>query len=317
MQTKLPKNLFKKTKIRLLRKRLVRSIVKLKRIIGLCLSTLGCTGSTVCGYGYDNIVYLSLNRNYYIGQRNEIIMIPKDNVIFESLKRFGKWEPQESYFLSEGLRGASGKSSDQIALIDIGANVGLVSIQAMNIAQINCEIFAIEPASVNYQCLKHNLQKFTKDNNVHLYNQALSNYNGRSKIFINKSNFGNSSLIKTDENIDNFRVEEIEVYETKNFFKLRLLEFKSYFLKCDCEGSDAAILSRIPNEIWNRVERAVIEISAHSQISKLDLRKMEVILRKFSKVSWQSNPNDNIDPSQVIKFWGSSTNHHRNLFLVK
>ena len=83
---------------------------------------------------------LTLNRNSPLGPRGTIISIPRDRVVFESVRQEGSYSPDVSEFLRGGLDSAP-QPSTPAALLDIGANTGLVSLQTMNSTKDSHEYF--------------------------------------------------------------------------------------------------------------------------------------------------------------------------------
>ena len=69
---------------------------------------------------------LVLNKSHTLGEKNVVIEVPKDKVIFEHVKRLGHWEMEVCFFLSNGLREISTREKKIGTLVDLGANSGLI-----------------------------------------------------------------------------------------------------------------------------------------------------------------------------------------------
>lgn len=63
-------------------------------------------GARVVGETPSGNTHLRLNRDYALGRKGTDLELPQDQVIFESVKRWGAWELEESEFLASGLRKA-------------------------------------------------------------------------------------------------------------------------------------------------------------------------------------------------------------------
>lgn len=153
---------------------------------GCNITTRGCDLST-----------LQLNRTYSIGPRGTYIKIPYDSLIFKTVRRYGQWELAESEFLATGLKFASFKSDSGTVLIDIGAHVGLVSLQTINIAKTNADIIMFEPISTHVRAIKHNLTNLKQKVNITVNESALSDRDGKASLFIDSANYGRSSLLQS------------------------------------------------------------------------------------------------------------------------
>jgi len=102
---------------------------------------LGFLGAKVIGISPSGNTLLELNKNYALGCKGTVIELPRDKMIYEFIKNRGGWELEDSEFLANGLRKASKQLDVDIALLDIGANTGLVTLQALNLANTNNEVF--------------------------------------------------------------------------------------------------------------------------------------------------------------------------------
>ena len=113
-------------------------------------------------------------------------------------------------------------------------------------------------------------------------------------------------------------VNEIELRDTAEYCADFLSGFDSYVIKCDTQGMDALILSRIPQRIWENVECAVIEVWALPEINELDVEKLLSMWEGFKYVSWEPNSKKTITLDEINQFWlKKSGKELGNLFLSK
>jgi FkbM family methyltransferase len=261
---------------------------------------------------------LKLERDTALGPKGTTLELPKDGLIFKRVLEDGQWELEESKFLAEGLKRAlSSTKSKKCVLIDIGANTGLITLQAMNLAKTSNEVHLFEPVPRHVQSIKNNIEPLRRNSNINVHGVALSDRNGSSRIYIETSNQGNSSLLASVVPYNNQAFAEIELVETSEFFRSALLDYDRYVIKCDTQGMDALILSRIPSQVWEKVECALIEVWALEEIQEIDVRNLVKKWNSFSSISWISGSSWKVSLDDVQDFWLSKTGFYRNLYLSR
>jgi FkbM family methyltransferase len=259
------------------------------------------------------MVKLVLNKSYPLGIKGTEIELPKDHVIFKHISLRGKWEIKESIFLANQLRAL--RKFEKTALIDIGANIGAITLQAMNIASTTNHCVLIEPSSRHASAIRCNLSNANFDFSV--YEFALSNVNGKAELFSQESNRGNSSIIESVVPISEKSSEEIQLRDAKEFFQVELNSYERFVLKSDTQGYDALILSRISKSAWEKMYAAVIEVWALPSIDPLHVAVVLRQLTEFSRISWDPECNEIVDSTEIGNFWLSKSSKSRNLFLIK
>lgn len=90
-----------------------------------------------------------------------------------------------------------------------------------------------------------------------------------------------------------------------------------YIIKCDTQGMDAQILSRLPKKVWHNCQAAIIEVWAISEVTKEDVENLLFMCQEFGYVSWQPEFGKRIEFNEVSKFWLSKSGEKKNLFLRK
>jgi FkbM family methyltransferase len=274
----------------------------------------GFFGAKFVGLGPMGNSLLRLNQDYALGPKGFMVQLPRDQVIFENVRKHGSWELKESQFLCVHLKNACRLDDSKVALVDIGANTGLVALQAMNLSKTKNAVFLFEPIPRHTEAIKHNLKYLP---NVHINEFALSDKKGRSIIFTQASNHGNSSMFKSVVKSEGKILTEIVLEETTEYFNSILKEFNKFVLKCDTQGMDALILSRIPNNVWKKTECAIIEVWALAEIKEEDVTKFLDMCKEFSLVSWDPDFIHQIELADVKEFWLSKSKNSKNLFLSK
>jgi hypothetical protein len=162
--------------------------------------------------------------------------------------------------------------------------------------------------------MRHNLKDLI---NTHVNEFALSNQNGTSEIFTELENRGNSSMLQNVVPERGRICTEIQLVDTKEYFEKNFSSFENLILKCDTQGMDALILSNIPEKIWPKIQCAVVEVWALSEINEKDVEKFLSKCQGFEYVSWFPDFRELLDFSEIGEFWLSKTGNWKNLYLSK
>lgn len=275
------------------------------------MSVLLKGSAKVVGFTPEKNVRIRMHKNTPLASREATIELPKDRVIFRTVLRYGTWEIEESEFLAKAIKEISSKSN-KVALVDIGANSGLVSLQTSNLSGTNHDIVLFEPLSKHTKAIKHNLSNL---NNKFFINEfGLGLEDGIAEFYTQGSNFGNSSLLKTLVPSKNLIKNEIVIKETAQVTESLLNQYESIVLKCDIQGMDSVVLARISENIWEKIVAGVIEVHAHEQI---DIRDIEILLKKLTRynfLAWDSQFTDTITLKDLRDFWLAKNNSEKNLF---
>jgi len=154
-------------------------------------------------------------------------------------------------------------------VLDIGGHIGVFSIMAARIAK---KVYVFEPVDKNFKLLIENI-KLNGFKNVVPEKLALSDKNGKRKIYVSETNTGDNSLY--DRKVSKTNPELIRTETLKKFIRKNKIK-KIDFLKMDCEGSEYDILYNISDEIIKKIGKMVIE---HHFIDNKD--KNGFLLKKF------------------------------------
>lgn len=293
--------------------RLIRKWLYIAKNVSIIGMRMGFLGARIVGTTPNSNTLLQLNKNYALGHKGIILELPRDLVIFESVRKWGIWELEESEFLARGIRKVGGRGK-KAAVLDVGANTGLVTLQAMNLSKTSIEVFLFEPIPRHVSAIKYNLGNLP---NIHINEFALSNENGNSEIFTEATNHGNTSLLASAFPSDELIRTRIKTIDTAEYCDSILVGFDNYVIKCDTQGMDALILSRIPNRIWQNTEVAIIEVWALPEIREQDVTRLLAMFQNFNYVSWNSNSQEKIHLDEISEYWLSKSGTSRNLFLSK
>lgn len=105
-------------------------------------------------------------------------------------------------------------------VFDVGACTGIEGVRFAEKLQ-NSNVYSFEPVPSSYE----NVLLVTKDvDNIHPYNIALSNYNGKTKLYFSYQNHGGSSILEPKNDINSIKTlgskfleMEVDVLTLKNW----------------------------------------------------------------------------------------------------
>ena len=163
-------------------------------------------------------------------------------------------------------------------VIDIGANVGIFSIFAANMA-CKGKIYSFEPVKDNYNKLKYHI-KLNGFKNIVIENKGVSDKRKKAKIYLIDENIGGHSMNKNKfdllgETEKRLGVEMIDCITLKEIFDKYKIK-KCDFLKIDCEGEEFKILHALPRNYFKRIGKISLEF--HSPV--IDEMKLAKHLHK-------------------------------------
>ena len=290
----------------------IRTINRVRNMIASIGCAIGIQGLDIIRVNSNGNTILRFNRSYPLGNRGSNLQIPRDSKIFEHVRRYGSWELRTSKFIAKGIENQS-LLNKKIAVIDIGAHTGLITLQIFRITNVDFTAFLFEPLPKNADAIRYNLD----GKNVKIFEVLLDKENGAKKIFTQKSNIGNSSIFKQlipeHELIENV----CTTVDVRELFNSSVNMYECYMIKCDIQGMDSMVLSRIPNDIWQKTDRAVIEVWATETVENRDVESLVAKLSNFKYLSWQQNLRELVSISDVSNFWLSKSGEQKNLFMSK
>ena len=149
-------------------------------------------------------------------------------------------------------------------VVDIGANIGYYTLlMALNQAKV----FSYEPEPKNFKLLQKNVNLNNFSSNVKLYNKAVSNYNGFSKLFLAKGAPGMHTLSN-----NRFDSNSIDV----NFINRRLgtTPFLEFINKVEPEIRKPIVIAAAMQDMSN-VANIVVEVTKLN-LDKIDFAKIDV-----------------------------------------
>jgi len=140
------------------------------------------------------------------------------------------------------------KKNDTI--VDIGAQAGIFSVFAANIAK-NGHVYSFEPFKSNYELLLKN-KKINNFRNIHAFNLGVTGNSEKTRLYVSETNTGGHSVIW--KNSGDF----VEINTTTLSDILRTTG-KIDYLKIDAEGSEYEILLNTPKNAMKKIMKVSLE----------------------------------------------------------
>jgi FkbM family methyltransferase len=191
----------------------------------------------------------------------------KDAGVELSLFQTGTYEKGTLYFITTYL-----KRGD--CFVDVGANIGLMSIFASQCVGNPGKILAFEAHPETHQLLLENIQ-LNHIENIEPFNFALGDEVGKAKIYDNWNvNRGGASLVIHADNATGFEV------EVKTLDDVIQNDFQPKMIKIDVEGFEFQVLKGAENTIKNCKPILIIEFSV-SRDNQYDPFEMIDFLESF------------------------------------
>ena len=132
--------------------------------------------------------------------------------------------------------------------IDIGANIGLMSLVMSKSTGSNGKVLSFEPGPVSFGLLRRNVYSNKLHSNIVISDIAISDFNGTAPLFINLNGESDNQIHKNLD-IYNFRAEAerpkffVKTITIDSYLKRKKINFSDIsFVKIDTQGHDLAVL---------------------------------------------------------------------------
>ena len=167
-------------------------------------------------------------------------------------------------------------------VLDIGANLGNVSCFILE--KKSCKVFSFEPNTLCFEILK---RRFLDDNRISIYNLAISNFSGKSNLYLHQNSKGifdssyleSSSLKEVKDNVSKDNYIEINVL---NIDELLSKFEKIDLVKIDIEGGEYDIM---PSLIQNRSKIKNVLCELHGKpANDFELTKNQSFTTKYNEL---------------------------------
>ncbi len=126
-------------------------------------------------------------------------------------------------------------------VLDIGANIGDDTLEIARSVGAEGKVYAFEPDPDSFKLLKKNI-RVNGYENVTLVNKAVSNRNGKIKLFISDNNKADHRIYDSK---DNRKYVVVDMVSIDSFFKNK--KEKVDFIKIDIQGAETLALKGMKN----------------------------------------------------------------------
>jgi FkbM family methyltransferase len=199
-----------------------------------------------------NYLNFKINKNCTLGKTGDELFLLFDNIITPKVLLHGYWDVFVINFIKENT-----KKNNNYYFVDIGSHIGLITRQVANLNIKIKKFFCFEPLKLHFNLLKKNCSFIKK---INFYNYAIGVKKDKKKIYTNKLNSGNSSVIRINKSQYQYTF-VLEANTTlKKIIKDNHIQ-KNIIYKSDTEGFDEMIFLSLEQNIIKKIDIAILEIS--------------------------------------------------------
>lgn len=146
---------------------------------------------------------------------------------------------------------------DNDVILDVGAHVGVFAMYAARKAHKGI-VLAVEPHPINFKLLNLNVQ-INDLKNVLSFNTALTNYNGKAKLYIYARPGGHSITIRRTNEFIVVNAETID----NLFGRIGFKDIESLFVKINAEGAELEVLEGGRNTLGHADDCRIVAACDH------------------------------------------------------
>lgn len=216
-----------------------------------------------------------------------LTVVPGDRSVIPYVIHKGMWEVEEPRIAFESL-----KSEKEYILLDIGANLGLFTLQLLAMqekaSRSNLKrVYLVEPDKRLIFALKKNCSQFSGIDFFYI-EKAVGAEDGIATFYIDGGNNTNNSLVAKAMEISCEKVIQAEVDVLSGSTFVESLDLPSNFgiiYKSDLQGSDTDVMLSIPEEFWARVDVLIFEVWPRGYDNNpLDVSALWHIMSQFDAI---------------------------------
>ncbi len=163
-------------------------------------------------------------------QGNKLYVDTRDEGVSRLLIEDGIIEPAITHLFRSILK-------EGMTVVDIGANLGYYTLLSARLVGKHGKVYAFEPVPHNFKLLEKSIaaNRFT---NITAIEKAVSDKQGKTRIYIDAGNFGNHTLVYGTTHAVHGAI-EIETISLDEFFND---DEKIDLIKMDAEGAEGLII---------------------------------------------------------------------------
>lgn len=202
-------------------------------------------------------------------------------------------------------------------VLDIGANIGYYTLIAAKLVGPKGHVYAFEPDPTNFALLKKNVEA-NGHQNVTLFPKALSDKNGKGRLYLNPTNKGDHRLFDSGDGRSSVTVTKARLDDI-----LLKLDRQVHFIKMDVQGAEASVLRGMKDLLGrSRTLKLVTEFSPGGlRLQGADpqgyLKALQKSGFKLQEIPSKGGALKPVDTKRLVARLGDDSNAYANLFCVK
>jgi len=196
------------------------------------------------------------------------IVVTENDYISRMIRFFGDFDPSLTKLLFSILRPGD-------ILIDIGANLGVITLPAAKLVGSTGLVWAFEPQQVVRELLIESI-KLNSLSNVTVYSIALSNFDGSGRVFGDKKSLGSAKLSEENSAFDN----DSCIVKPLDSLTLDTAGHPVRVIKIDVEGHEAEVLEGASKFLSEYTPQYVL-FESHPSRGAFEEREEIKVLRRF------------------------------------
>ena len=199
------------------------------------------------------------------------LRLPMDSIIGPRTLAYGHWHDEHTRLIRDLV---ARQPAQRHFLIDIGANIGLVTRQLLAPEPARWSgACCFEPETKNLAQLAWNLRPFSA---AHVQPFAVSDHTGQATLHVDEGNAGDCSLQPLPQNVQRAGTRDETVQLISGAQAWALIQAARapgdrLVWKSDTQGHDLKIIAAMPDALWDDTDIAMIEVRCnHASPAEID-----------------------------------------------
>jgi len=286
-------------------------IFPLRHFVFKCCSKLGLGRSQKMVNLYEEI-FSKINsgvRSEYVEIDGQKLFLDKEDSLLLSTRK-NNFDRFEIECLKQLI-----KEGDTV--VDLGANIGYYTLILAQLVGKSGHVYAFEPDPLNFEILSKNVKE-NKHDNVTLVQKAISDKNGKVKLYVSKRNLASHRIFDAE---DKRKSIEVDVTTLDEYFQK--FEKPVNFIKMDVEGAEGATIlgaSKIIEDSKNLVimmEYFPKWIEKFGDVPEEILKSLIEKKFKLFNINKKNKKLDTILITNFVKEYNEQKKNYTNLLCIK
>ncbi len=239
------------------------------------------------------------------------VSLPMDEVMTPFVLANGHWQLEELGFFKTHL------PAGPCILVDVGANIGLVTRQLLHGLPSIHSAVCFEPNPENHRLLCQNLRHLSQCTAIQA---ALGSEDGVLDFYEDTTNFGNYSMVEKAMHGSSFRTSKVKCLTATaenvlGAFSPGTISYPILW-KSDTQGFDETIVTTLPDSFWERVHAGVMEVWRIEKPA-VDYPRLATILGRFPNRYFAGAPDRILSTDEIIQYSKGTDYSHQDLCFVR